>query len=324
MKKHYLRDLESGAVVEDEVFLVRSKTLRAARNGTLYIELELADRSGSMPARYWNATREIFESFDADSYARVSGQLETYRDQLQMRVHSIQPEEEANVDLVDFLPTTDKDIGGMFARLKELVRQVHHKHLQALLDAFFADEEFCRALRRCPAAVQYHHAVLGGLLEHTLSVAELAAQIAPRYPNLNADLLLTGAILHDIGKIDELTSDRSFGYSDAGNLIGHLVLGVLRIEEKARQIDGFPKDILNTLRHLLLSHHGEYEYGSPKLPMSLEAVALHHLDNLDAKLSAFQQILSQDLDPSDAWTGWSRMFERRLYKGPPKKDSDEE
>jgi len=321
MKKRYLRELESGAAV-DQALLVRSKALRAARNGTFYIELELADRSGSMPARLWNATRDLFESFEADSFVRVLGRVETYRDQLQMVVNSITNARDSDIDPADFFPATERDVNEMLASLKKVAAQVKEKHLLALLDAFFEDEDFCREFSRAPAAVQYHHAVLGGLLEHSLSVAELAVEIAPRYPAVDADLLVTGAILHDIGKIDELTYARSFGYSDSGNLVGHVVLGLLRVEGKARLIEDFPPHLLGTLRHLILSHHGEYEYGSPKLPMSVEAVALHHLDNLDAKLNAFQKIIEEDLDPTSMWTEWSRMFERRLYKGQPKEEND--
>jgi len=314
MPRQYLRDLSSGSPVA-QTFIVRAKALRAARNGTLYIELELADRSGSISARIWNASRNLFDSFDTDAFVEVIGHVETYREQLQMVVNSIKVARDADVDPADFFPTTERDVGEMLQLLQQICSTVEQPHLRALLDAFFDEAELCDAFCKAPAAVRYHHATLGGLLEHTLSVAELAVQIAQRYPSLDADLLAAGAILHDIGKIDELAYSRSFNYTDAGQLVGHLTLGLLRVEQKAAQIDGFPAKLLDSLRHLILSHHGEYQFGSPKLPMTLEAVALHHLDNLDAKLNGFQKLIDEDLDPNSAWTEWSRMFERRLYKG---------
>ncbi|HJO56039.1 MAG TPA: HD domain-containing protein, partial [Candidatus Scalindua sp.] len=181
-------------------------------------------------------------------------------------------------------------------------------------DLFFNDKDFCGGFCSAPAAVQYHHAFLGGLLEHTLSVAKLGSNIAPLYPSLNKDLLICGIILHDIGKISELCYEKSFHYSDEGQLIGHLISGVLMVEEKAKQIDDFPKTLLDLLRHLILSHHGEYEWGSPKLPMTLEALVLHYLDNIDAKIHAFDKAISSDKDSSDNWTIYNRMLERKLFK----------
>jgi len=315
MSRQYLREIPSGSSVS-MVCLVRSKALRAARNGTLYIEMELADKSGSLPTRMWNATQEVFDSLEIDGFVEVSGRIETYRNQLQMVVNSINLAREADIDLADFLPCTEHDTGKMLKELRKIASSVKRPYLKSLLDAFFADDKFCEQLATAPAAVTYHHAVIGGLLEHTLSVAELAVQVAERYPKIDRDLLIAGSIFHDIGKIDELSYHRSFQYTDSGQLIGHIVLGLLQVEERAKRIDGFPGNLLDQLRHLMLSHHGEYDFGSPKLPMSVEAVALHHIDNLDAKINAFNQIIENDRDPSTAWTEWSRMFERRLYKGP--------
>ncbi len=202
----------------------------------------------------------------------------------------------------------------MFAELKQIAGSIKQSHLKSLLNLFFNDKDFCRGFCSAPAAVQYHHAFLGGLLEHTLSVAKLGSNIAPLYPSLSRDLLICGIILHDIGKISELCYEKSFHYSDEGQLIGHLISGVLMVEEKAKQIDDFPKTLLDLLRHLILSHHGEYEWGSPKLPMTLEALVLHYLDNIDAKIHAFDKAISSDKDSSDNWTIYNRMLERKLFK----------
>jgi 3'-5' exoribonuclease len=202
----------------------------------------------------------------------------------------------------------------MFSELKQIAGSIKQPYLLKLLKLFFSDKDFCRDFCSAPAAVQYHHAFLGGVLEHTLSVAKLGEKIAPLYPDLNKDLLICGIILHDIGKISELSYEKNFQYSDEGQLVGHLISGVLMVEEKAKQIDGFPKTLLDLLRHLILSHHGEYEWGSPKLPMTVEALALHYLDNIDAKIHAFNKAITNDKDSSNNWTGYNKMFDRRLFK----------
>jgi len=205
------------------------------------------------------------------------------------------------------------------ARLKEILDTVERPALRALLDCLWADQDLMAALKRAPAAEKLHHAYLGGLLEHTLSVAEAAVLLARHYPKLDRDLLLVGVLWHDIGKTRELHYDESFGYTDAGKLVGHLVQGVLMLEEKIRQVRAagteFPETLAHVLRHLVLAHHGEHAFGSPKLPMTAEAFALHHLDNLDAKLHGFWRDVAADADPSRRWTAWNRMFGGALFKG---------
>ena len=307
-------DLESGQAV-DEVFLVRSKLLREARNGSLYMQLELGDRTGRIPARMWDAQQELFDTFQPDDFVRVKGRVETYQNRLQMIVRAVERQPESSVDASLFLPTTNKDVDAMFDRLIEIAKTVKHPGLRKLLAAFLKDPDTAARFRRCPAAVQNHQAFLGGLLEHTLGVSELALVAAERYPDLDRDLLIAGVILHDIGKIDELAYDRSFSYTDSGELLGHLYIGARMIEERARDIDELSPETTQALVHLVLSHHGAYEYQSPKLPMTAEALTVHHLDNLDAKLSAFRAAMLRDRDPESRWTEWNRMFERRLFKG---------
>jgi 3'-5' exoribonuclease len=265
-------------------------------------------------ARMWDASAPFFESLGDDTFLKINGRTEIYQNKIQLIIKQISKTSQGDVNLEDYLPSTEQDVDKMFSELKKLVDSIKQSHLRSLLDLFFSDKDFCRGFCSAPAAVQYHHAFLGGLLEHTLSVAKLGDMMAPLYPELNRDLLICGIILHDIGKISELCYEKNFHYSDEGQLIGHLISGVLMVEEKTKQIDDFPKTLLDLLRHLILSHHGEYEWGSPKLPMTLEAITLHYLDNIDAKIHAFNKAITNDKDSSDNWTNYNRMFERKLFK----------
>ena len=265
-------------------------------------------------ARMWDASTPFFESLGNDTFLRIKGRTEIYQNKIQLIIKHISKTNQEDIKLEDYLPGTEQDVSEMFSELKQIVSSIKQPHLKNLLNLFFSDKDFCKGFCSAPAAVQYHHAFLGGLLEHTLSVAKLGDTIAPLYPELNRDLLICGIILHDIGKISELCYEKNFHYSDEGQLIGHLISGVLMVEEKAKQINDFPKTLLDLLRHLILSHHGEYEWGSPKLPMTLEAITLHYLDNIDAKIHAFNKAISGDKDPSDNWTNYNKMFERKLFK----------
>ncbi|GAF82270.1 unnamed protein product [marine sediment metagenome] len=313
MKKLWVKDIESGAEVEG-VFLVREANLRTARNGSQYIQADLADATGQVPARMWDANPEIFSKMTVGGFVRIRGRGETYRNRLQVIVGMLMPVDEAEVDMADFLPATSADVEGLAAELKEFIGSVGDSNLSSLLDAVFSDADFAERFKRSPAASSYHHAYLGGLLEHTVCVARLADAVADRYENLRRDLLVTGALLHDIGKVEELTVERGLDYTDAGLLVGHVVQGAMMLRRAAAGLADFPEEMLLLLEHLVLSHHGEFEFGSPKLPSIPEAVALHHIDNLDAKVQAFGKIISEDPNPDANWTDYSRMFERKLYK----------
>jgi 3'-5' exoribonuclease len=313
MPRTFISQLNGGTTI-DEIFLVQNKDLRTTKNGSLYIQAQLSDRTGMIDARMWDASTPFFESLGNDTFLRIKGRTEIYQNKIQLIIKHISKTNQEDIKLEDYLPGTEQDVNKMFSELKQIVSSIKQPHLKNLLNLFFSDKDFCRGFCSAPAAVQYHHAFLGGLLEHTLSVAKLGDTIAPLYPELNRDLLICGIILHDIGKISELCYEKNFHYSDEGQLIGHLISGVLMVEEKAKQIDDFPKTLLDLLRHLILSHHGEYEWGSPKLPMTLEAITLHYLDNIDAKIHAFNKAISGDKDPSDNWTNYNKMFERKLFK----------
>jgi len=313
MPRKFISQLNGGTTIDD-IFLVQNKDLRTTKTGSLYLQAQLSDRTGTIDARMWDASKPFFESLGNDTFLKVKGRTEIYQNKIQLIIKNISKTNQEDIKLEDYLPGTEQDVDKMFAELKQIASSIKQPHLKSLLNLFFNDKDFCRGFCSAPAAVQYHHAFLGGLLEHTLSVAKLGSNIAPLYPDLNKDLLICGIILHDIGKISELCYEKNFQYSDEGQLIGHLISGVLMVEEKAKQIDGFPKTLLDLLRHLILSHHGEYEWGSPKLPMTVEALALHYLDNIDAKIHAFNKAIANDKDPSNNWTGYNKMFDRRLFK----------
>ncbi len=314
MPRKFVSELKSGDVI-DQVFLVQKKELRTASNGALYIQAQFADRTGAILGRMWDATEALFQSFNDNDFAGIRCRVETYQNKLQLNIKNISKVDEGLVSLEDFLPRTQKDVGKMFQELKEITSSIKNPCLAALLTMFMNDDDFCKALCSTPAAVEYHHAFIGGLLEHTLSLANAGMKMVDSYPLLNRDLLLTGIILHDIGKTKELSYKRSFQYTDDGQLVGHLVIGAMMVEEKAKQISDFPGDLLAVLQHMILSHHGEYQFGSPRLPQTAEAVALHYLDNLDAKMFAFEKAVKDSKDPSSNWTEYAKMFDRRLFKG---------
>jgi len=312
--KKMIEDYRSGQPV-DEVFLVSQNELKAARTGSLYLQLTFADRSGSIPGRFWDASETLHNSFAVDDFVRVNGKTDMYQGDLQIIVRSITRLDPDGLDLSDFLPASDQNPDAMLKELADIMAQIEDPHLSGLIRLFLADEALCDKLRKTPAATEFHHAYLGGLLEHTLSLARLGLHVLDHYPQLDRDLFLAGIFLHDIGKTRELSYARTFQYTDEGNLIGHLAIGVLMIEEKARQMDGFPEEQLNVLCHIVLSHHGEYEYGSPKLPSTIESVALHYLDNLDAKIQCFAKAIAEDRNTDSRWTDYVRGFRRKLYKG---------
>ncbi|MEK6635736.1 MAG: HD domain-containing protein [Planctomycetota bacterium] len=313
MPRKYISSLKSGELVED-VFLVLKKEIKETKEKKTYLNLQLADKSGNIEARKWDASPQLCDSFNKDTFIRIKGVVETFNNTLQIRINEICPIPDAQVQMAEFIPCTEKDVSDMMNELRQIIKTIKDPYLLKLLNAFFTDESFCKAFSTAPAAMQYHHAFLGGLLEHILSVAKLALSFSNLYPIIKRDLLITGVILHDIGKTRELSYDRSFQYTDEGQLTGHLISGVLMVYEKASKIEGFPQELLNVLFHLILSHHGEYEWGSPVKPGTIEAIALHHLDNLDAKVQGATKAISEHKDTNSSWTDYVKMFERRLYK----------
>lgn len=319
--KTFVDEIKENDVV-DSIFLVKEKTSALTRTGSRYLKLRLMDRSGEMEGRIWNSVETWEGSFLKDEFVRIQGKAVSYQDHLQLNINQIERVEEKEVHVEDFFPTTRKDVDEMFQALKGISQGVSQPHLNRLLSLFWEDEPFVERFKRAPASKQIHHACLGGLLEHTLSVTELVLKVAPHYEGLNLDLLITGTILHDLGKVEELSFRRSFDYTDRGKLLGHIVLGVERVEEKIRQVSGFPEDLATLLKHLLLSHHGQYLYGSPKKPMTLEAVMLHYLDDMDAKMNGIQTFLGDGQNSLSGWSAYHPIFEQSYYRYVPTTGED--
>lgn len=316
-QRRAIQQLADGDSVE-ETYLVVDKQLRANRNGNLYIQVDLRDRTGTINARLWNAGEQLFRTFEAGDFLHVKGKVQLFQGSLQMILSHLEKAPTERVALADFLPHTESDVSKLYQRLRGLLMTLGNAHLRGLAECFLMDEEFVQAFCKAPAGVRNHHAYLGGLLEHVVTLLEGADRLAPLYPELDRDLLLMGVFLHDIGKVRELTFERTFAYSDEGQLIGHLVIGVEMLNEKVRHVsdltgEPFPRELLWRLKHMILSHHGTYEFGSPKLPMTPEAIALTCLDNFDAKVHAFAREI-RDAGAA-AWTPFNQALQRRLYKG---------
>ncbi len=319
MTRRYVNQLGNGDSV-DEAYLVADKQLRANRQGNLYLHLELRDKTGSVGARLWNASEGLARSFEPGDFLHVRGKTQVFQGALQLILSHIEVVDPARVEPDDFLPQSSQNVARLTARLRELMFSLANPHLRALVECFLIDEEFVRKFTTAPAGIKNHHAYHAGLLEHVVALLTIADRIADLYPELDRDLLMTGIFLHDIGKVDELSYDRAFGYTDEGQLVGHLVMGVEMLGEKVertRDLTGepFPRELLLRLKHMIVSHHGTHEFGSPKLPMTLEAIALHYLDNLDAKIHTFGREIRDDPVRDSTWTPFQQNLGRRLFKG---------
>ncbi len=314
MARKPLAEYRSGENIDD-VFLLARNELRSTRTGALYLDLLISDHSGTLPGRLWDATEALHRALSVDDFVRVKGKAETYRNTLQIKVGSIVKVEPSEINLEEFLPRSRHDPDAMLKELRGLMDGIEDADYRRVVDAFLDDASFCEAFKRAPAATQYHHAYLGGLLEHTLSMGRMVLRVAEHYEELRKDLLLAAVLLHDMGKIRELGYERTFKYTDEGQLIGHLVIGVMMLEEKLPELESVPPEKMDLLRHLLLSHHGEFEYGSPKQPMVIEAFVLHYLDNLDAKIQEFSWRIEEDRSENSDWTEYIHRYGRRLYKG---------
>jgi 3'-5' exoribonuclease len=304
----------------DQVFLASQKQLRPNRNGNLYLQVELSDRTGSISARMWNADDADYRAFEDGDFIRVEGATQLYQGALQLIATSVCKARPEEVEFDDFACLTPADIDRMAIRVAELLRAMKNPELRNLAECFLADEELMARFTRSPAGVKNHHAYPGGLLEHVLNLMEVVDRVVDRYPAIDADLLMTGAFLHDLGKTEELSCDKGFAYTDAGQLLGHTVLAVSMLEQKVAEAERLSGEqmcceTVLRLKHMIVSHHGQYEFGAPKLPMTLEAIALHHLDNLDAKLHSFEQLMRDDANLDSSWTQFHHNLNRKLFKG---------
>jgi 3'-5' exoribonuclease len=311
-------DLREGDDV-DQVFLVAEKQLRTNRSGNLYLHLRLSDRTGAISAMMWNITEKTAGRVQTGDYARVEGATQIYNGAMQIIATHVERVDPRSVNESDFFPLGATDIDQLAGRLAEMLRSVRNFALRNLGECFLIDEKFMAKFSSAPAGVKNHHAYRGGLLEHVVDLMELTRIVAPRYREVDGDLLLYGAFLHDVGKIDELNYERQLGYTDEGQLVGHLVMGVSLLGRKIDEVEKmsgepFPAELAARLKHMIVSHHGHYEFGSPKLPMTLEAVVLHYLDDLDAKVRSFAQIMQDDPDAESRWTTYLPQLGRKLFK----------
>jgi 3'-5' exoribonuclease len=309
MKSPMCSELAPGQSVQG-VFLVQSKDVRQKKTGEPYLSLVLMDRSGEVEAKMWDNVGDVVETFDRDDFVRVRGQTQLYQGKTQLTVHALQRISDDEVDIADFLPVSRRDPDQMWRELEEVIASIANPHLQALLRSIFADSRIADAYRRAPAAKGIHHAWIGGLLEHVLSMCALARFLASHYPGIDLDLLLAGVLLHDIGKIRELDYSRSFSYTAEGGLVGHIQIGLRIVAEHLPE--GFPQELRNLLEHLILSHHGQLEFGSPKLPCFPEAMLLHLIDLTDSKMAAMEAALEREKDSASVWTSYNAALERSI------------
>lgn len=319
MARRWIGELKDNDLV-DEIFFVSERQLRANRNAALYLSIDLRDRTGVMNARLWNVTEEFCDPIQAGTYVRVRGKVQVFQGALQMILSHVTPVPHEGLDVSEFEQGPAQNVLELLAELKQVVSTVTHPAVAAVLQAFLADSDIIAGLGETPAGVKAHHAYRGGLLEHMVSLLRVAQKICEVYATLNRDLLIAGVFLHDIGKLRELSTEAGLSYTDEGQLLGHLVIGVEMLTEKIDVVEqqtgtAFPEEIKLRLKHLILSHHGTYEFGSPRLPMTPEAVALHLIDNLDAKVHEFTQAIAADPNAGSHWTLFQPRLERKLFKG---------
>ncbi len=319
MSRRYVNQINHQESI-DQVFLAGEKQLRTNRNGNFYLQVELSDRGGSITARLWNANEDVYRSFDNGDYIHVKGTAQLFQGAMQVIATNLHKIDSGEVDPAEFAPLAAVAVDRLSLRLGEILRGMDDPVLKTLAECFLIDEALMAKLALAPAGTKNHHAYHGGLLEHVVNLMEVVLRIAPCYPQIDRDLLLFGAFLHDLGKTDELSYRHGLGYSDEGQLIGHLVIAVELLGPKlleAEKLSGepVPPETVLRLKHMILSHHGEYAFGSPKLPMTIEAVALAHLDNLDAKINTFARLMERDPNVDSPWTTYNQNLERKLFKG---------
>ena len=313
MKSPCVVDLKPNQVFTS-IFLVHVKDVRQKKSGDPYLSLLLGDRTGEVEAKMWDNVAEVMDTFDRDDFIKVKGLLQIFQNRPQLTIHKMARLLDSDVDFADFFPASERDPLEMFAELRGIIAGVGNRHLRDLLEAFFDDEPFARMYRTAPAAKHVHHAYLGGLIEHVLSVCGLCRMAAAHYNYVDLDLLFAGAVLHDVGKVAELTYERSFGYSTEGQLLGHIVIGLRLLHEKLQRFPDFPPKLRVLVEHMLVSHHGELEFGSPKVPLFAEALLLHHLDNLDSKMECMRSMVAKDRHVEGCWTGYNASLERAVLK----------
>jgi 3'-5' exoribonuclease len=312
MKQPFVSDLTSEQNVT-AFFLVCEKEVRSTKEGKPYLRFELGDRSGTIEARMWDQIEAVTREVDREDIVKVQGRVEIYRGKPQFSVQQMRKARPEEVDLADYLPSTKEDVEKLFKQLLAEAESIKNQWLKKLSADVLSEPAISVRYKRAPAAKTMHHAYLGGLLEHVVGLCGLAHQIAEHYPELDLDLLLTAAILHDVGKLDELCYERAIGYTTEGQLLGHIVMEMETVTNAMNKIEGFPAALKTVVQHLLISHHGQYDFGSPKLPMIREALVFHYMDDLDSKLAAVRAALAND-SGDEMWSAYSGALQRKFLR----------
>jgi 3'-5' exoribonuclease len=293
-------------------FVVVSKQVKPKKTGEPYLALTVGDRTGQLEAKMWDNVEDAIDAFEQDDFLKIKGLINKYKNRYQLTIHKVRRLGDSEIDFTDYLPKTSKNIDELWQSLNEFIATINDRHLKGLIQAFLADPEIAQAYRNAPAAKTLHHAYIGGLLDHVVSLFRSCDLVCRNYPQVNRDLLLTAAFLHDIGKIYELTYNRSFSYTTRGQLLGHMIIELDMLKEKIDLMPGFPAELRTLLEHLIISHHGQYEFGSPKLPMFPEALMLHYLDDLDSKMESMRAHFEREADSDSPWTSYNASLGRPL------------
>lgn len=313
MAKQFVAEIKDRDSVH-AVFLVKDKIMAMAKNGKPYMNLRFMDKSGDIEGKVWDNTDVLDKLFDKDDFVLIRGKASIYMNKMQVVVAEISKVPEQQVNLADFLPESPRDNSEMRQELQDVVAALTNPHLRGLMESFLADDPFMDLYCMAPAAKGMHHVYLGGLLEHSLALVKLVKTIVPLYGGINEDLLTVGALLHDVGKVHEMSYERAFDYTDIGKLLGHITIGVELVEDKIRQVEGFPRELGILLKHMLLSHHGQYEYGSPKRPKTIEATILNYLDDMDSKINGIRAHIAKENASTSRWTAYHRLYDRYFFK----------
>jgi 3'-5' exoribonuclease len=316
MAHKYINEIGPAETIND-IYMVRDPILRSTTKGDLYIAMFLCDRTGQLNGRMWQASELVYKSLPKPGFVHVKGRSELYQNNLQIVINAITPIDPSKVSVDDFLSRTTKDVGQMLAETKEIVGGIRNATLKAITQAFLADADLVDKFCTAPGGMKMHHDCIGGLLEHTHNMLRVARAILPLYPHVQSDLVLAGIFLHDMGKTEELAYDMAFSYTDSGQLIGHITKTVLMIHKKADMLRSQGVDInaevIDALGHIILAHHGQYEFGSPKLPATCEAFMVYYLDDLDAKMNQVNSAIDSEVSDSN-WTAWQGALQTRLYR----------
>lgn len=313
MAKQYVADIKDRDPV-NTVFLVKDKIMAMAKNGKPYMNLKFMDKTGEIEGKVWDNVDVLDKLFDKDDFVQVQGKASVYMNKMQIVLNDISKLHDSQVSLADFLPESPRSIDEMRLELTEVVSSIQNVHLRLLMEEFLHDEPTVSLYVTAPAAKAMHHVYLGGLLEHSLALVKLVKAIVPLYHGINEDLLVVGALLHDVGKIHEMSYERAFDYTDEGKLLGHITIGVELIEDKIRKVEGFPRELAMLLKHQILSHHGQYEYGSPKRPKTIEATILNYLDDMDSKINGIRSHIAKESASSSRWSAHHRLYDRYFFK----------